>query len=189
MAWQDHEDLRDARDKQENQMGHYDQVSAGATTLRAGPNYNKADEAPQAGDVRVDARGEFEAYVEGLGWIPACETQYSIGLWQTKTFGPLRSFTTQSIRANLEMGELLRASEALDRFTQESPRTLSAQQTRQHSELSAAVVEETIDVMIVLMGNLCALGVDMKTEWTRKMQVNRKRKWVVSGDGTGHHVR
>ena len=169
MAWWDHDDLRDVRYKR----GEKPMV-----------NYNKADEL-RPGDMRLNSQGEFEVWVQSLGWIPASETQYSIAQWQQETFGPLRSFATQAIRANLEMGELLRAAEALDNLERKGvPQTDPAVMAAR-----AAVAEETADIMIVLMGNFAALGVDHRTEMTRKMQINRNRRWVKNGDGTGQHVR
>lgn len=185
MAWWDHDDLRDVRYKR----GLLDR--AGQHQEKQMTDIKEVPDDWKPGDMRMSEKGDFETWVPSLGWIPACENQYSIGMWQTRTFGPLRSFLTQTVRANLEMAELLRAAEALDQFNRAHPTTglLNEELSRKRATLQAAVAEETADVMIVLMGNLCALGVDMKTEITRKMQVNRKRKWVLNGDGTGQHVR
>lgn len=206
MAWWDHDDLHDVRYKralelhhavrypQENQMGHYDEQRdmdrrdrAAAreidTSKREAQRRQDAMGTPKPGDLRINAKGEFEAWVNSLGWIPANETQYSITMWAENTFGQLRNMSDVAIRANLEMGELLRAAQALDNYVR------GGNDGSKLDELKAHVAEEGADVIITLMRMFTTLNVDYKHEINKKMMVNRKRKWAVGPDGTGQHVR
>jgi NTP pyrophosphatase (non-canonical NTP hydrolase) len=159
-----------------------DNLYAKDSLAREAPNYNKADGAPKAGDLRINDKGEFEAWVQTLGWIPANESQWSISMWAEKTFGQLRNFNTVAIRTNLEMGELLRACDALDNAVRDGKHEA-------FSKLKAAVAEEGVDVIITLMRIFTTLGVDYRQEINKKMMVNRQRKWTLDGNGTGQHVR
>jgi NTP pyrophosphatase (non-canonical NTP hydrolase) len=146
------------------------------------PNYNKADEDPKPGDLRINDKGEFEAWVNSLGWIPANETQWSISMWAERTFGQLRNFNAVAIRTNLEMAELLRAADALDNAVRDG-------RQEDYGKLKAALAEEGADVIITMMRIFSTLGVDYRQEINKKMMINRKRKWALDGNGTGQHVR
>lgn len=172
-------------------MGHYDEqyeMDRQARAARASMGEPRTGstkpqpkvEEPKAGDMRINAQGELEAWVQSMGWIPASETQWSISMWKEKTFGPMRNFSSEVIRANLEFGELLRACDALDNAVRAGKLT---------DKLKAAVAEEGADVFISLMNMFTVLGVDYKNEINKKMMVNRQRKWVLDGNGSGQHIR
>lgn len=192
---------------QEKQMGHYDEqrekyraartagaaptgycTQSGATFCKASDNKcagcpeRRIASEPKTGDLRINDKGEFEAWVNSLGWIPASETQYSISMWAENTFGQLRNFNAVAIRTNLEMGELLRAADALDNAVRDG-------RQEKYAELKAALAEEGADVIITMMRIFTTLGVDYKNEINKKMLVNRCRKWALDGNGTGQHVR
>jgi NTP pyrophosphatase (non-canonical NTP hydrolase) len=96
------------------------------------------------------------------------ETQESICQWADDTFGPVKSTVRVAIRSNEEMSELLRALSADD-------------------DLKA--LEEVADVVIVLYRVAEMLGGNLHVEVDRKMAINRARRWNLTGDGHGYHVR
>jgi NTP pyrophosphatase (non-canonical NTP hydrolase) len=95
--------------------------------------------------------------------------QYEISAWANETFGEPSSNARIAARANEEMTELLRALTADD----EHPKA----------------AEEIADVIIVLYRLATRLGCDIAEEIDRKMAINRGRKWNVTKDGHGYHVR
>lgn len=95
------------------------------------------------------------------------ETQTTISTWATETFGDAGSNFLVAARANVEMAELLRGLGANDN----DPKAL----------------EECADVLIVLFRLADRMGGDLLAEVNRKMAINRKRQWVLRGDGTGDH--
>lgn len=97
------------------------------------------------------------------------ETQYTISDWADHTFGPASSNARVAARANEEMAELLRALTADD----------------EHEKAA----EEIADVVIVLFRLVTRLGRDLGEEIDRKMKINRDRKWNITTDGHGYHVR
>ncbi len=98
------------------------------------------------------------------------ETQQMIGAWGNKTFGPARAIVAGK-RAAVEMGELIEALES------DPDAKLDATQ------------EEAADVLIVLFRLADVAGFNLLAAVSRKMQVNRSRKWTVNGDGSGDHVK
>lgn len=52
-----------------------------------------------------------------------------------------------------------------------------------------SLADEAADVLIVLYGMAALYGFDLHAEVDRKMEINRDRKWIANGDGTGRHVR
>lgn len=97
------------------------------------------------------------------------ETQQSVSEWADMTFGPASSNARIAARANEEMAELLRALTADDN----NPRA----------------PEEIVDVMIVLFRLATRMGFDIWNGVDHKMAINRARKWNVTTDGHGYHVR
>ena len=98
------------------------------------------------------------------------ETQQSICAWTEETFGPAPSQARIAARANEEMAELLRlvTSNAYDPHE---------------------AAEEAADVVIVLYRLAHVCGVDLHAAIDRKMAINRQRKWAVTDDGHGYHVK
>lgn len=97
------------------------------------------------------------------------ETQQSISLWATETFGEAGSNLRVAIRANEEMSELLRCLSTDDRHPK--------------------AAEEIADVVIVLCRAAERLGVDIWDKVEEKMAINRTRVWTKDGSGHGYHVR
>jgi len=95
------------------------------------------------------------------------ETSASIAAWGTETFGPVADLAVLTARARLEFDEL------------------------DHAVRSGDVEEigrEAADV-VILLHRLCGLvGKDLAEEIDAKMQINRSRRWIVSGDGVGRHI-
>ncbi len=98
------------------------------------------------------------------------ENQEQIAKWADQTFGRATSLARVGARANEEMAELLRA------LTAATPDQSKA-------------VEEAADVVIILfrLADLC--GEDLLARVDSKMRTNRARKWSLSNDGHGYHVR
>lgn len=100
------------------------------------------------------------------------ETVQSIAKWADETFGQADNMTIGA-RANQEMAELLRALAKGD-----SPQ---------------ACLMEIADVFIVLARLIKQLGCESDHEFNlllaAKMAINRGRKWTLTGDGHGYHVR
>ena len=97
------------------------------------------------------------------------ETQGTIHTWADSVLGP---GAPQSIARRLteEFGELMEAL-AADPLAK-----------------LASTHEEAADVGILLMRFASVSGFHLPAKINEKMAVNRKRKWVSSGDGTGQHV-
>ena len=95
------------------------------------------------------------------------ETQRSMCEWAEATFGPVRVPVSLVERAQLEMNELQEAVLAED-----------------HAEIG----KEAADVLILLYRLADQFGLDLDQEVVSKMAINRARKWVKKGDGTGSHI-
>ena len=97
------------------------------------------------------------------------ETQESICAWANETFGRPDTVLSIAERASKEMRELLCTLDVDD------------------SDPKAA--EEAADVIIVLMRVFERCGTNCWDEVAAKMAKNRARKWQLTGDGHGQHVR
>lgn len=95
------------------------------------------------------------------------ETQKTIAAWGEATFGPAANPFDLVARAQQELSEL-------------------ADAVKQQDSREAAM--ETADVMILLYRLAEDLGYDLDQSVSEKMAINRARKWVRAGDGTGKHV-
>lgn len=98
----------------------------------------------------------------------ARETSESIQIWGDETFGPVTDLVALVARAELEMTELKEA--------------LIAQDINEAGK-------EAADVVILLHRLMGVLGKDLMDEVDAKMAINRTRKWMSAGDGTGGHVK
>lgn len=95
------------------------------------------------------------------------ETQYSISKWAEDTFGPVSALDAAR-RMLKEAQELVECLEA-DPNHPKAP-------------------EECADVYVTLVRVSQVLKSKLHTEVNRKMDINRKRTWVLNGDGTGQHA-
>lgn len=95
------------------------------------------------------------------------ETSATIKAWGDATFGRAKDPVKLVERAELEMAELKEALAAGD---------------------MAEAGKEAADVVILLHRLMGDLGKDLSTEVDAKMAINRNRKWISAGDGTGRHV-
>lgn len=96
---------------------------------------------------------------------PAEDSQ-SIAQWGEETFGKA-TLKSLALRAEEELKELIQAIEA-----EETDETIG---------LKAA------DVAILLHRLSGTLGRELSQDVDQKMKVNRTRKWIKTGDGTGQH--
>lgn len=94
------------------------------------------------------------------------ETQTSIADWGYQQFGPAGSSLKIGARANEEMSELMTAL------------------ARAHS--NQKVAEEMADVVIVLSQLAAHIGVDLRKEVDKKMEINRNRTWTKTENGYYH---
>ncbi len=94
------------------------------------------------------------------------ETQSTIAKWGDETFGPVTNPVALARRARVEIDELLEALEKGDIGEAE---------------------RETADVLILLYRLGATFGFDIAYAIDAKMRINRTRKWISSGDGTGRH--
>lgn len=97
------------------------------------------------------------------------ETQRTITEWANETFGEAVSNARVAARANEEMAELLRALTNDDK--------------------NPKAPEEIADIVIVLYRLASQMGADLGNLIDHKMQINRMRRWKMTDDGHGYHVR
>ena len=95
------------------------------------------------------------------------ETSNSILEWGDETFGEVTNPVALVERAATELAELKDALIAGD--TEKAGR-------------------EAADVAILLHRLAGVLGKDLGAEVDAKMAINRKRKWMSAGNGTGGHI-
>lgn len=95
------------------------------------------------------------------------ETQKSIHDWALATFGEIKNIETIHER-------LMQEVEEYDDII------LSGDYTK--------AVDEMADCLIVLYQVASTLGVDLHEAVNRKMDINRRRKWKLHGDGTAQHI-
>jgi len=96
------------------------------------------------------------------------ESSNTILLWGDETFGQVENPITLVNRARQELDELLDALNA---------------------ENNHEAGQEAADVTILLHRLMGLLGKDLAEEVDAKMKINRQRRWNVSGDGTGGHIK
>ena len=116
------------------------------------------------------------------------EDQRSIADWGYSVFGRSGDPAKVVGRALWEFAELveeLAGGEAACDMYQVS-KQLQRRMTRPFDQASA--VDEMADVVIVLMRAADECGFDLMKTVDAKMQINRSRKWKVTGDGLGQHV-
>jgi hypothetical protein len=97
------------------------------------------------------------------------ETTATIAAWADGVFGEPASNISTWYRAMSEMDEL-REKLAI-------------------SDVHPDAAAEAADVVIVLARLLSRLGTTMQAEVDRKMAINRARRWDLTGDGHGQHVK
>ncbi|MEZ6028595.1 MAG: nucleotide pyrophosphohydrolase [Hyphomonadaceae bacterium] len=95
------------------------------------------------------------------------ETSNTIREWGDATFGQVRDLSALVARARGELDELDHAIRAGD---------------------MAEAGREAADVAILLHRLVALAGMDLSEQVDAKMQINRARKWLAAGDGTGGHV-
>lgn len=100
--------------------------------------------------------------------MESTEDQKSITAWGEETFGPAANPAVLVARARMEMDELLEAAKAGN-----------------HAEAAL----EAADVFILLYRVATLCGFDVNEAVNRKMAINRARRWMRKGDGTGSHIK
>jgi len=97
------------------------------------------------------------------------ETQYTIRRWQLNTFGPTTNYMRTATRMNEEVAELLTAISLKD---------------------INKIGNEIADIFIVLCGVASEHCFDIAAEEVdKKMKINRERKWNITDEGHGYHVK
>jgi NTP pyrophosphatase (non-canonical NTP hydrolase) len=96
------------------------------------------------------------------------EDQWSISAWGEETFGPAKHPEVLVDRAVLEFDELREATR------------------NGHAD---DVAHEIADILILLYRVGTIFGCDVQKAVAEKMAINRKRRWIRKGDGTGRHVK
>jgi NTP pyrophosphatase (non-canonical NTP hydrolase) len=98
----------------------------------------------------------------------ASEDQYTISAWGEETFGPATHPEALVDRARLEFDELREAVLAGD---------------------AREIAHEIADILILLYRVGTIAGCDINQAVAEKMAINRARRWIKKGDGTGRHVK
>lgn len=121
------------------------------------------------------------------------ESQRSIADWRQSVFGKSDEPAAVLCRALVEFGELMEllvddeASAALREAIQQC--VFDVGWTDDPIAIDAGeVADEMADVMIVLFGAADDWGIDLMKAVDRKMQINRRRTWDITGPGLGQHV-
>jgi len=96
------------------------------------------------------------------------ETQATIREWQIDTFGAPTNSMRTATRLNEEVAELL-VDMSLGNH--------------------AKVPDEMADIYVVLCGLAGELGVDIAAEVDKKMTINRARRWRITDEGHGYHIK
>lgn len=128
------------------------------------------------------------------------ETQESVGKWADETFsGNDPASPRRLLRALEEMVELCLAGGATAEDIEYTVGIASLSARRDKGvlvqnyitscPLPNKIPKEAADVVIVLYTVAHSLGFDIHEHIDEKMAVNRSRKWVAQGDGTGYHVK
>ena len=104
------------------------------------------------------------------------ETQTSVTAWADSEFGPCQPARAAE-RAAEEMVEFLDVLRARGSVRDLTPEDLTA------------MLREAADITCALYRFASTLGADLSDEVTRKMVVNRARRWRPDGTGCGYHVR
>ncbi|MBU6320451.1 MAG: nucleotide pyrophosphohydrolase [Alphaproteobacteria bacterium] len=97
----------------------------------------------------------------------AIETSLTVQRWAEETFGPVKDMSDLVRRVRLELDEL-----------EEAVRLGNL----------AEIGPEAADVAILLHRLAALYGTDLADEVDTKMKINRGRRWVADGSGTGRHV-
>lgn len=105
------------------------------------------------------------------------ESQRSIADWAYKEFGKPRAAGITVARTLEEVNELVAA---INEFAERPEPGCAAEE---------AMMYEIADCIIVFNWLADFLGYDLSITVDEKMEVNRSRRWIAHGDGTGHHVK
>lgn len=95
------------------------------------------------------------------------ETRQTISEWAEATFGSV-TLLDAAKRCRQELDELIALLEA--------------------NPNDPKVFEEIADVQITFARVVHLSKIDLQSEVNQKMTINRARKWVLNGDGTGQHA-
>lgn len=106
------------------------------------------------------------------------ECSASIAQWADETFGRAHDLRTIVRRARAEFEELEAAL----------PQGALTHEVLAHEDRSA-VLAEAADVVILLHRLAHEMGGDLNAAVDAKMHINRARRWSLSGDGVGQHIK
>ena len=96
------------------------------------------------------------------------EDQYTVTAWGEETFGPVTHPEVLIDRARMEFDELREA--------------VIAGHSRE-------IAHEIADILILLYRVGTIAGCDINQAINEKMAINRGRRWIKKGDGTGRHIK
>jgi hypothetical protein len=151
--------------------------------------------AVRAANARHEAAFISGSAAQRMTWV---ETSASIAEWQTVTFGPA---TTTNKRVQYSEFMMRSAFLVARGCTKDIPRPNLSRAIRAAEELAELIellvnddsdpraCPEVADVQIVLAGIPAAHGQEQRDLVEAKMKVNRARRWMLTGDGHGQHVK
>jgi hypothetical protein len=125
------------------------------------------------------------------------ETTASIAAWQTETFGSATTTWERIDRSDEAMRGAMWLAKTVDLTVSRPSLSRAIRAAEELAELIRMLViddadpraaMEVADVTIVLTGISAALGVEQSEQIDAKMQINRARRWNLTGDGHGQHV-
>jgi hypothetical protein len=102
------------------------------------------------------------------------ETQQTIAEWGYKTFGYPKNATAI---INRMLGEVRELEELKDHYS------------HFNDAIYDKIADECADIHIVMCQVMTTMGYNLQSCVDHKMEINRKRKWKIAGDGTGQHVK
>lgn len=122
-----------------------------------------------------------------------CETQATINEWAERTFGPVEA-RSAFLRCADEFAELAKALGFEGMAAAIMHEVLALKGAKQMpiphgTPVAIAGRKESADVLITLYRVAHVLGGDLHADVDDKMVINRARKWRITGDGVGQHVK
>jgi galactose-1-phosphate uridylyltransferase len=97
------------------------------------------------------------------------ENQKTISEWGFKTFGYPKDaivIVKRMLKESNELEEAIKSDVTYD-----------------------MIADECADIYIVMCHVFATMGFDLHACVDHKMEINRARKWKISGDGTGQHIK
>lgn len=160
-------------------------------------NRELPEDHPMRNDVSMAMAEELLIHRE----LRASETSRSIADWQNATFGEATTTLFRVCDTNEAIRDAMHSALVAVEADHSRPRPNLSRAIRAAEELAeliellvtddnaAKAPEEVADIDIVLRGIDGAHGVERSDTVDAKMAKNRARRWVMTGDGHGQHVK